>query len=157
MDTSKGNPVEIIQLKPEDYGKCANIWDMAGRPEMAALFYRELVSGNRLIYVYTEDGAYLGEGSLVLERDDPDYSIPGQRIYLSRLVVKKEVRGRGIGSALLDYLCDTATTMGYSEISLGVDKANEGAFRLFRRKGFDEVLFEGEDEQGPYYKLLKKL
>jgi len=148
---------EIIKLKPKDYGKCANIWNMDARPEMAKRFYTQLVEGNRIIYVYTVDGEYLGEGSLVIEQNDPDYSIPGQRIYFSRLIVKLEYRNQGIGAILIDYLCAKAVEMGYSEISVGVDKINEGAFRLYQRKGFNEIIFDGEDKSGAYYKLLKRL
>jgi RimJ/RimL family protein N-acetyltransferase len=103
------------------------------------------------------NGEYLGEAALVFEKNDLDYSIPGQRIYFSRFIVKQEYRNQGIGTILIDYLCDMAIEMGYSEISVGVDKVNEGALRLYQRKGFDEVLFDGEDESGAYYKLLKKL
>jgi len=148
---------EIIQLKPENYQRCSNIWDMEKNPEMVKRFYDELVSGNRIIYVYTADGEYLGEGSIVFEKNDPDYSIPGQRIYFSRLVVKDEYRNQGIGSILIDYVVDKAIELGFSEISVGVDKINKGAFRLYQRKGFSEIIYDGEDEYGPYYKLLKRL
>ena len=148
---------EIIKLKPEDYHKCANIWDMGKRPEMAKRFYDQLVSGNREIYVYTKNGEYLGEASIVYEQNDPDYSIPGQRMYFSRLIVKNDHRNQGIGSILIDYIISKVTKMGYMEISVGVDKKNEGAFRLYQRKGFNEIIFDGEDEYGSYYKLLKRL
>ena len=148
---------EIILLKPEDYSRCANIWNMDKRPEMAKTFYDQLVSGNRVIYIYTVDGEYIGEGALVFERNDPDYSIPGKRIYFSRLVVKESYRNKGIGGKLVDYIVKRATEMGYSEISIGVDKVNEVALRLYQHRGFDEIIFEGEDKHGPYYKLLKRL
>ena len=148
---------EIIQLKPENYQRCSNIWDMGKKPEMAKRFYDELVSGNRIIYVYAIDDEYLGEGSIVFEKNDPDYCIPGQRVYFSRLVVKEEYRNQGVGSILIDYIVDKAMEFGYNEISVGVDKKNEGAFRLYQRKGFNEIIYDGEDEYGPYYKLLKRL
>ena len=148
---------EIIQLKFEDYHKCSNIWNMEKRPELTKTFYDDLVSGNRIIYIYTVDGEFLGEGSIVFERNDPDYSILGKRIYFSRLVVKEECRNQGIGGLLIDFIINKAVEMGYSEISIGVDKKNVGALRLYRRKGFDEIIYDGEDEHGPYYKLLKRL
>ena len=46
---------EIIQLIPENYQRCSNIWDMGKKPEMAKRFYDELVSGNRIIYIYADD------------------------------------------------------------------------------------------------------
>ena len=148
---------EIIQLKPEDHHKCSNIWNMDKKADLAKSFYDQLVSGNRIIYIYTVDGEFIGEGAIVFERNDPDYSIPGKRIYFSFLVVKEEYRKKGIGGILIDYIVNKAVEMGYSEISIGVDKKNEGALRLYRRKGFDEIIYDGKDEYGPYYKLLKRL
>ena len=72
-------------------------------------------------------------------------------------MVKKGYRGQGIGTVLVDFICEKARELGYSEVSIGVDKDNAVALHLYQKKGFDEVLFDGEDEDGPYYKLLKKL
>ena len=47
--------------------------------------------------------------------------------------------------------------MGYKEISIGVDKDNTAALHLYRKKGFTTVIFDGADEYGKYYKLLKVL
>ena len=46
---------------------------------------------------------------------------------------------------------------GYKEITVGVDKDNFAAIHLYRKKGFTKVLFDGCDEQGEYFKLLKTL
>ena len=46
---------------------------------------------------------------------------------------------------------------GYKEITVGVDKDNFAAVHLYRKKGFTKVLFDGCDEQGEYFKLLKTL
>ena len=98
---------------------------------------------------------YLAEGSIAFDQNNSDYSLPGQRIYLSRLVVKEDYRNEGIGSIMIDFLINKAVEMRYEEISIGVEKKNTGALRLYKRKGFDEIIFEGEDEYGLYFKLLK--
>jgi ribosomal protein S18 acetylase RimI-like enzyme len=147
---------EIIQLKPENYNQCSNIWDMTKQPD-SAKWYQELVSGNRLIFVYTINGEFIGEGALVFDNGDPDYTISGQRIYLSRMIVKKEYRHQGIGQTLLDYLCKQAKNLGYSEISLGVDTENLVARHLYEKNGFTTVIYQGSDQHGNYVKLLKPL
>ncbi len=147
----------IIRLKPEDYMKCRNIWDMDADPQRAGRWFAELVEGNRIIFVYAENDEFIGEGSLVLERHDPDYTIPGKRIYISRMIVKREFRNRGVGGIILDYLIEYARSLGFSEISLGVDIDNYNARHLYEKKGFTNVIFEGEDEAGKYVKLLKVL
>jgi len=148
---------KITRLAPEYYCKCANIWNMDNKPEMVQKWYNELVSGNRIIFVYTENDEFIGEGALVFENGDPDYTIKGKRIYLSRMIVKLERRNHGIGGIILDYLVNYARQLGYTEISLGVDKANVSAWQLYKKKGFDTVIFDGEDEHGAYVKLLKRL
>lgn len=147
---------QIIRLLPEDYPRCGEIWDMARQPNTGR-WYDEIVRGVRIVYVFTRDDAFLGEGALVLENSDPDYTITGRRVYLSRLIVKPEARRQGIGGRLVDHLCAEARRMGYREISLGVDLSNHAARRLYAHKGFTTLLYEGEDEYGPYQKLLKAL
>ncbi len=147
----------IRQLKPEEFQKCGNIWDMEKHAELAARFLSELQCGNRLTWVYERDGQFLGEISLVLNKDDPDYTVPGRRIYVSRLIVRRENRRQGIGKTLVEYAVRQASEMGYSEMSIGVDMDNYAALQLYTSLGFREILFLGEDENGKYFKLLKRL
>lgn len=147
----------IIRLDPSDYEKCNNIWDMKRYPGKAKIWYDQLVSGNRITFVYVDNGEFVGEGSLLFDRGDPDYTIPKQRIYLSRMIVKREFRNRGIGGLLIDYLVEFARKLGYKEMSLGVDMDNLAARHLYEKKGFTDVIFHGVDEGGEYVKLLKKL
>lgn len=148
---------KIIQLKLCDYNKCNNIWDMVKNSEWAKKWYDEIIAGNRIVFVYTENEEFIGEGALVFERGDPDYTIPNQRIYLSRMVVKQDCRNRGIGGIILDYLIQYAKQLGYKEMALGVDKVNVYARHLYEKKGFTTVIYDGSDEHGEYVKLLKML
>ncbi len=147
----------IRSLRIEEFSKCSNIWDMERHADMAARFLRELQSGNRMTWVYEQDGRFLGEISLVKDKDDPDYTIPSRRIYVSRLIVRKENRRQGIGKALAEYAISRAAEMGYSEVSIGVDMDNYPALRLYTGLGFREILFLGEDADGRFFKLLKRL
>jgi ribosomal protein S18 acetylase RimI-like enzyme len=130
---------------------------MQGNPELANRFYEELVYGNRIIFVYSEDNEFLGEGALVFDTGDADYSIPGKRVYLSRLIVKSNHRNQGIGTALLNTLIEKARQLGFHEITVGVDKHNTRACYLYEKHGFDKVIFDGADEHGEFVKLLKTL
>lgn len=148
--------IAIEPLKLEDYHKCSNIWNMKTQP-LAEKWRGEIADGNRLVFIYKINGEFIGEGALVLDTGDFDYTIPGQRVYVSRMIVKKEYRGRGIGSEILEFLINKATEMGFSEMTIGVDKDNENALHLYRKYGFTEVLFDGADEDGEYYKLMKRI
>lgn len=146
----------IEQLNPDDYHKCSNIWNMKSQP-LADKWLDEIKSGNRLVYIYKINGEFIGEGALVFDTGDSDYTVPDKRVYVSRMIVKKEYRNRGIGSEILKYLIDKAVEMGFNEMTIGVDKDNVNALRLYKKYGFTEVLFDGADENGEYFKLMKRI
>lgn len=146
----------IIELSPAEFEKCGNIWNMKQQEALAKQFYGELISGNRITYVYKEDDEFIGEVSLVFDTNDLDYTMDGRRIYVSHLIVKPEKRRNGIGKRLVEYATDKAKEMGYSEMSIGVDLDNYPALKLYADSGFDKILFIGEDQQGKYVKLLKE-
>lgn len=146
----------IEPLAAEDYGRCANIWNMKTQP-LTDKWLEEIKSGNRLVFIYKINGEFIGEGALVLDAGDPDYTVEGSRVYVSRMIVKKEYRNKGIGSEILSFLTEKAKEMGYSEMTIGVDKDNVNALHLYRKFGFTEVLFDGADKDGEYFKLMKRI
>lgn len=147
---------KIEKLKINEYEKCSNIRDISKQP-LADKWFEEIKNGNRLVYIYKINGEFIGEGALVLDTGDPDYTIPHKRVYVSRMIVKKEYRNRGIGSEILAFLIEKAKEMGFSEMTIGVDKDNANALHLYKKYGFTEVLFDGADEHGEYFKLMKKI
>ena len=148
---------QIIRLSPEEFPKCGNIWDMERHRDQAEEWLSQLLSGNRMTYIYQSEGQFIGEISLVLTHSDPDYTIPGRRAYLSRLVVKPDCRRRGIGRMLVRFAAEKAAELGYAELSVGVDLDNYAAVKLYAEEGFDRILRVDQDEQGEYIKLLKTL
>lgn len=148
---------KIRKLTPKEYEKCSAIWDMGNDPELTALWKEELVLGKRLIFVYEENGDFLGEGALVLENGDPDLTLPGKRAYVSRMMVREEYRSRGIGGAILEVLFREAEKRGITELSIRVPVENEGALRLYRRKGFTHQIAREQGETGESVKLLAHL
>ncbi len=146
----------IEPLKLEDYHKCSNIWNMKSQP-LTDTWRKEIASGNRLVFIYKINGEFIGEGALVFNTGDSDYTIQNQRVYVSRMIVKKEYRNHGIGSEILEFLIRKAKDMGYSEMTIGVDKDNVNALHLYRKYGFTEALFDGADEDGEYFKLMKRI
>ena len=148
--------IKIEKLDINEYSKCNTIWDMKKCP-FTDNFYEQIKSGDRIVYIYKINGEFIGEGALVVNLDDEDYYIADKRIYLSRMIVKKEYRRKGIGTEILRFLIEKAKELGYSEISIGVDKDNIAALNLYRKMGFDTIIKEDEDEYGKFYKLLKEL
>lgn len=147
---------EITLIGINEFSKCSNIWDMKKCP-FTDMFRQQIINGNRFVYIYKINEEFVGEGDLVINVDDADYYIKKQRIYVSRMIVKKEYRNQGIGGIILDYLIEQAKSMGYREMALGVDIDNYSAVHLYQKKGFNTLIKEDEDEYGRFYKLLNEL
>lgn len=148
---------EIIQLDIKNFEKCNNIWNMEKNKELKDRFYKELLNKNRMTFVYTKDEEYIGEVSIVFNKNDEDYTIPGIRLYISRIIVKKEFRGKGYGKKLMNHIIEYAEREKYKELSLGVDLDNYIALRLYVELGFNKIQYIGEDSDGKYVKLIKIL
>ncbi len=63
----------------------------------------------------------------------------GDMHYLAHLAVVPELRGRGIGRALIDQLLGTAREAGRRRVVLDVATSNPGAEGLYRRAGFKVI------------------
>ena len=150
------NNYTIEKLNIKDYKKCNNIWNMK-KCEFTEKFYKEIEDGNRVVFIYKINDEFVGEIAYVLDMKDSDYTITNKRIYISRLIVKKEYRNKGIGGILVDFILERVKEMGYNEATIGVDKDNMSALHLYKKKGFTNVLFEGKDEYGEFYKLMKEI
>jgi len=148
----------IRPLKLDEYDMCSSFREMANPPQSED-FFADFKSGNRIIYVYEIDGELVGEGALVFENGDPDYTIANVRIYMSRIIVGEKYRNQGIGAEIVDYLIGLAKEKGFKEVSIGVDEDNLPARHLYEQKmGFTTVTFEGEDEGGvKYLKLMRSI
>jgi len=64
-------------------------------------------------------------------------TIPVGDFYLLSMAVDKEFRGKGIGNTLIDSIEERARTSGSIRLSLDVSAKNEGARRLYERRGMN--------------------
>lgn len=55
--------------------------------------------------------------------------------YLQAMAVDKELRGKGLGTSMMDYIEDCARVGGSTRLSLDVSASNEGARKLYERRG----------------------
>ena len=149
--------MKIEKLQLNEFKKCGAIWNMEKQSKLAEKFFSELESGNRVTYIYKDGDEFIGEISLVKEMNDSDYTLPSQRIYVSRLIVKPDKRRHGIGGILVDFISEKAKELGYKEMSIGVNIDNYPALKLYIDRGFDKVIYIGEDELGRFIKLLKTI
>jgi len=67
------------------------------------------------------------------------FLIEGQTMEFSKYYILKGHRGHGVGSDVLDLIISIARDSGVKRIFLHVNKMNEGAIRMYKRKGFVET------------------
>ncbi|WP_448263620.1 GNAT family N-acetyltransferase [Microbacterium aurum] len=66
-----------------------------------------------------------------------DLTIDGVMARLGRVIVKPELRGRGLASRIVDLAVTQAQRLGAEIVRLNVITTNEPAIRTYRRAGFD--------------------
>ena len=145
----------IKQIGSDEYSNCCEIWNKQKFQYTENMIKEQIKAGNRDVFILTVDDQYIAMCDLVY--DNPEYeTVPDKRLYLPRLVVKKNYRGEGYGKAILQYILSIAKKKGYSEIVLGVDCDNTVALSLYKKLGFS-IYESNEDKDGKFYKMIKFL
>lgn len=141
---------EIIKLNSSNYNLSNNIWNMESC-EFTKQFIQQVACGTREPYLMKCNNKYIASCDLVT--DYGEYTEKNVKIYLSRLIVKKEYRNKGIGQELLKYMINLCKEKGYQQITVGVDTDNKNALHIYKKYGF-EIYETATDEYGKYYKMI---
>ncbi len=119
--------VRAIVRRGDTYG-----YEPAMGEEQARSLWMELP---RVVFVAEEDGDLLGTYYLKTNQAGP-----GQHVCNCGYMVAEKARGRGLATAMCEHSQRAAVDLGYRAMQFNfVASSNEGAVRLWRRLGFDEV------------------
>ncbi len=88
------------------------------------------------IVVAEEQGRVVGMASLQVLVSTAEGGYVGQ---VEDVVVDKECRGKGVGTALLDHLHKWAQDNGLTRLHLGADKENSAALQFYSRSGWKQT------------------
>jgi len=91
-------------------------------------------------------------GYVTVERDGP---VPGAA-YLRNIVVKPELRRRGVGMLILKHAVETAKDMYRKTLALRVDPANAPAVSFYRKAGFTTVATVVSKKSGKLRLLMSR-
>jgi GNAT superfamily N-acetyltransferase len=130
---------DLVVRVTDDAGALAalrSLWTGAEEDGFAARMaaWLEAEGDRRTTWLATVDGAAVGMASLFEYRRMPRAARPDSRWgYVSNMFVREELRGRGIGSALLSAVIAMADDRRYARLVLS---PSEESIRFYRRAGF---------------------
>jgi ribosomal-protein-alanine N-acetyltransferase len=167
VDANKVPPIDLASL-PTDLSvsmKFAQATD-ADLPAIAALrsgsepwksrneTYEQTLEAMTKLRPFIQVGRIQGNvvGYVTVERDGP---VPGAA-YMRNIVVKPELRKKGVGMALLNHAMGTARDMYRKTIALRVDPANAPAVAFYRKAGFTTVATVVSKKSGKLRLLMSR-
>ena len=91
---------------------------------------------NNPIYVAREDDKVLGYAFCEL-REVPFSTtmVPHKSLFIDDLCVDKNIRSKGVGKALFNYVKQEAKKMGCYEVTLNVWEGNDAAISFYKKMG----------------------
>jgi ribosomal protein S18 acetylase RimI-like enzyme len=100
----------------------------------------------------------VGYAFVTIDGPDPVWYTGGSRAELAHLVVAEGERGNGVGSLLLDAVDAELERRGVEDVEIGVDTGNDGAARLYERRGYraDFRVFYGSPGRKPWACLRRE-
>jgi len=99
--------------------------------DLVSLVKDMISEGYQLAYI-EEDG----KAAAIIGFRYQQYLFNGKHFYIDDLSTLPEHRGKGHGSALLDYVANMAKELGYEYITLDSGHHRHAAHRLYLNKGF---------------------
>jgi ribosomal protein S18 acetylase RimI-like enzyme len=110
--------IPIIGLEQVDY--------MIKNYQSAEAMYSQFIDGYRYFMIYCNDQFV---GYISIKKED-------KSLFLSKIYVSKEYRGKKIGKSSMDFVQEKALEMHCKSITLGVNRFNVNAIEAYKAMGF---------------------
>ncbi len=151
----------IKELGADELFRLGELFNYRDINEMIRENGRRIARGEIAIFALFEGDRLVGELRVAYTHEDGQFATRGRRAYLYAFRVHRDLRGRGLGTRLLDGVLSRLAEAGYTEFTVGVEDDNPRARALYRRFGFLScVARRYEEYQGDGYEydlLLKTL
>ena len=147
LDHIAALPGGLVPIRP-----FAQSWPLERRQMLKAL-----QAGDAFVLVARRHSHAVGYAYVCVEEASPVWYTGERWAELAHLCVAPPERGRGVGSALLDAVDAELARRGVDDVQIGVDTGNEGAARLYERRGYrpDFRLFYGSPGGRPWACLAR--
>ena len=104
----------------------------------AKFFYRNISAENAAFWALDTGAELIGELYVFWDLPDKDFADGHHTAYLCAFRVKKEYRGRGLGTRLMERVLEELKAKGYRRATIGVAGDEALNIKLYRRLGFTE-------------------
>ena len=127
----------IRKASGEEMLKLWDYPDVNASSPTARFFYRNIASGNADFWTLEHDGELIGELYAFRNiEEDHDFADGNTVAYLCAFRIRKEYRGQGLGSKLMQTVLADLKSAGFQHVTIGVGPDEEQNVRLYHRLGF---------------------
>ena len=126
-------------------GEMLALWgyeDADGASPTARFFHKNISAGNAVFWALEDGGEIIGELYAFLDLEDKNFADGKDTAYLCAFRVKKEYRGRGLGTCLMEKALGELKENGFCRATIGVEPGEKANLRLYGRLGFKEKIKE---------------
>ena len=103
----------------------------------AKFFYQRISSGNAVFWTVEHHGELIGELYVFKNIEaDQDFADGVSTAYLCAFRIRKDYRGQGLGTRLMETVLADLKAEGFRRATIGVGPDEEQNVRLYRRLGF---------------------
>ena len=143
-------PVTVRTARVSEMRRLSELWGPAGKASRQRLlrrYFREQADGAQRGLVADFNGNPIGQLWVRLRHIDPSIEAGLRVAYVHTLVVMPEFRRLGVAEGLVRSASALAVTRGCTHVTIGVDRPNEAARRLYAKWGFQRY-YESFDLRG---------
>lgn len=143
-------PVTVRAARVDEMRRLSELWGAKGRASRLRhlrRYFREQADGVQRGLVADFNGNPIGQLWVRLRHIDPAIEAGLAVAYVHTLVVMPEFRRLGVAEGLVRSASALAVQHGCTHVSIGVDRPNEAARRLYAKWGFERY-YESFDLRG---------
>lgn len=150
----------VRKLKTSELTILTELFNYKDVDDMIAENTRNIENDIIDIFALFEDDKLIGELHVKYDNEDKEFAEKGKRAYLFAFRIHKDYQGKGLGSYLLETVIDQLSSIGYHELTVGVEDDNIRARYMYEKYGFTNPIARiKETYQGDSYEydlLLRK-
>ncbi len=126
--------LKLVKIKSYPANEAVNLVNVS--PTVKKIFAKLINEGSCYVYAKVLFKKTLGIAFLFTNLDDKDLADGVNTCYVANVFVHPRLRGKGMGSEILNYTVEIARSKGFKQMTIGVDEKIEQNVKLYKKLGF---------------------